>query len=67
MKYSGYSSGDRVWGGLSCTAIDGVGVIGGMMLAAFVVPIFVPLFFSWLAGNRHQSSVKKKWGKFFMD
>jgi hypothetical protein len=45
MKYSGYSSGDRVWGGLSCTAIDGAGVIGGMMLAAFVVPIFVPLFF----------------------
>ena len=38
----------------------GTGVFGGMILAAFVAPIFVPLFFSWFPGNRHQSSVKKK-------
>ena len=38
----------------------GAGVFGGMILAAFIAPIFVPLFFSWFPGNRHQSSVKKK-------
>lgn len=30
----------------------GTGVFGGMILAAFVATIFVPLFFSWFVGKR---------------
>jgi multidrug efflux pump len=31
----------------------GTGVFGGMIMAAFVATIFVPLFFSWFVGKRH--------------
>jgi hydrophobe/amphiphile efflux-1 (HAE1) family protein len=37
----------------------GTGVFGGMILAAFVAPIFVPLFFSWLANVKHTKTTKK--------
>lgn len=32
----------------------GTGVFGGMIMAAFIAPIFVPLFFSWLANLRRR-------------
>ena len=32
----------------------GTGVFGGMILAAFVATIFVPLFFSWFVGKRQE-------------
>lgn len=32
----------------------GTGVFGGMIMAAFVAPIFVPLFFSWLVNLRRR-------------
>jgi multidrug efflux pump len=31
----------------------GTGVFGGMIMAAFVATIFVPLFFSWFVGKHH--------------
>ena len=37
----------------------GTGVFGGMILAAFIAPIFVPLFFSWLAGRKRPRTMEK--------
>ena len=39
----------------------GTGVFGGMIMAAFVATIFVPLFFSWFVGKHHskQQAVEK--------
>lgn len=34
----------------------GTGVFGGMILAAFVATIFVPLFFSWFIGKRQKKT-----------
>ncbi|MGC3963830.1 MAG: multidrug efflux RND transporter permease subunit [Rhodocyclaceae bacterium] len=34
----------------------GTGVFGGMIAATFVATIFIPLFFTWLGGNRKKSA-----------
>lgn len=31
----------------------GTGVFGGMILATFIAPIFIPLFFTWLTDSKH--------------
>jgi len=33
----------------------GTGVFGGMLAATFIATIFVPMFYSWLAGRKAAS------------
>ncbi len=39
----------------------GTGVFGGMILAAFISTVFVPLFFSWLVAKRKVLSSTMRW------
>ncbi|SFK24053.1 multidrug efflux pump [Nitrosomonas aestuarii] len=41
----------------------GTGVFGGMILAAFVATIFVPLFFSWFVSKHTMPPSKMRWKK----
>lgn len=41
----------------------GTGVFGGMILAAFVATIFVPLFFSWFVSKNNMPPSKMRWKK----
>ncbi len=41
----------------------GTGVFGGMILAAFISTVFVPLFFSWLVTKRKVSPSTLRWKK----
>ena len=39
----------------------GTGVFGGMILAAFVSTVFVPLFFSWFVAGKKASRSAMRW------
>jgi multidrug efflux pump len=41
----------------------GTGVFGGMILAAFVSTVFVPLFFSWFVAKRKARPSAMRWRK----
>lgn len=41
----------------------GTGVFGGMILAAFVSTVFVPLFFSWFVAGKKASPSTMRWRK----
>lgn len=45
----------------------GTGVFGGMILAAFVATVFVPLFFSWFVSKHEPPRSSMRWKKFESD